>query len=305
MIRNIITKFLSRKISWAFSIFFVGSAFFSGSAYAVQAPTDPGDYLPLPVGSNLGLVYFQHARHDSVYSEGDKVSGGPKLNTTLGLLRFVHVTQLAGYTIAPQIILPFGYMNVDSGLGQPGDDSANGIGDPILGATTWLHEDSTNKQWFAVSTYGSLPIGEYDSQKGNINIGENRWKAILLAAYVKGLRDDLLFELVGEYAAYGDNKDFAGLRFQQADTQSIQTHLRYSMTPQINLGFSYYHDFGGETKIGGMEQDNRQDNNRWFVTVSASPVPDYQLQLQYGQAINVENGFKESHRLNLRLAKLF
>ena len=42
----------------------------SGNAVAIEV--DAGDYTALPAGTNLGVVYYQYATADSLYSDGDK-----------------------------------------------------------------------------------------------------------------------------------------------------------------------------------------------------------------------------------------
>lgn len=42
----------------------------SGNAVAIDV--DAGDYTALPAGTNLGMVYYQYATADSLYSDGDK-----------------------------------------------------------------------------------------------------------------------------------------------------------------------------------------------------------------------------------------
>jgi hypothetical protein len=89
----------------AAGVFFAGAA---GSAAAAQIATDPGDYMALPAGTNLAILYGQFASRDKVYGNGDAAPAAFKLDTGIGLFRYVHYTDIAGYTINPQFIIPFG-----------------------------------------------------------------------------------------------------------------------------------------------------------------------------------------------------
>ncbi|MDP3536403.1 MAG: transporter [Halomonas sp.] len=275
------------------------------TAQAAEIATDPGDYVPLPEGSNLGLLYLQYASRDSVYANGDQLPGGAGLDTHIGLARLIHYLDIGGYTVNPQVILPFGKVNLTSPFGPLEPESATGIGDPMIGATAWLVNNPEQQQWFGLSAFASIPFGQYDSHKGPVNVGENRWKGIFQAGYVTGLSDHFMLDLIAEYAIYSNNDDFLGIRREQDDSQSLQTHFRYLLNPQSHIALSYYHTFGGETTVGGVQQDDELNNNRWLATFSTFVQPTLQLQAQYGQDIGVENGFKEDQRFNLRLAKVF
>ena len=57
--------------------------------------------------------------------------------------------------------------------------------------------------------------------------------------------------------------------------------------------------------VGGLEQDDRVNTNRWLATYATFVDPTVQLQVQAGQDINVENGFEEDTRVNFRVLKVF
>lgn len=274
-----------------------------GSAMAAEIPTDPGDYVPLPEGTNLGLVYAQYATRDTVYSNGDAAQGGSRLDTITGLARLIHFMDIGGYTVDPQIIIPFADIDFRAPSSNP--QSETGIGDPMIGATAWLINNTEQQEWFGLSAFASMPYGSYDADKGPVNAGQNRWKGIFQAGYVKALGDNFMLDVIGEYAVYSDNDDFMGSRREQDDTQSIQTHLRYLLNSQSHIALSYYHDFGGETTVGGVEQNDELNTNRWLATYATFMNPTTQVQFQYGQDIDVSNGFKEDKRFNFRIAKAF
>lgn len=276
-----------------------------GSVQAAEIATDPGDYVPLPEGTNLGLLYLQHATRDAAYTNGDRLPGEARLDTTIGLARFIRYLEIGGYTVNPQVILPFGEVDLKSPFGPLEPQSASGVGDPLVGATAWLLNEPEQQRWFGISAFASLPVGQYDARQGPVNLGENRWKGIFQAGYVTGLGDHFMLDLIGEYAIYGDNDDFLGTRLEQDDSQSLQAHLRYLVSPQSHVALSYYHAFGGETTVGGIAQDDALNNNRWLATFATFVQPTLQLQAQYGQDIDVESGFKEARRFNLRLARVF
>ena len=48
------------------------------------------DYIPLPPGTNLGILYFQHLDASRFYSDGKEVPGDNKLEVNAPLVRMVH-----------------------------------------------------------------------------------------------------------------------------------------------------------------------------------------------------------------------
>jgi hypothetical protein len=274
-----------------------GFAAMLAPAMAAEIATDPGDYVALPAGTDLGIVYYQRAEFKSVYANSRQVPVPFRLVTDIGLARWVHYTTLGDYLVTPQVIIPFGKVDLSP-------QSASGVGDPVVGSALWLVNQPEAQKWFTVSAFASLPVGKYDGAKGPINLGENRWKGMFQSAYITALSKNVMLELVGEYALYGENDDFAGMRRKQDASYGGQVHLRYMLAPTASVSLSYYRDFGGESKLNGVAQHDRMNNSRFLVGVAGFVSPTVQLQLQAGKSLKVANGPKESGRLNLRLVKV-
>lgn len=278
---------------------------FAGSARAAEISTDPGDYAALPAGVDLGIVYVQHTERDAFYASGDKLPGRFRLDTDIGLLRWVHYTKVGDFVADPQIIVPFGTVRLKTAFGPLAPTSSSGVGDPLVGGTLWLVNQNEAQRWLGVSAFVSVPVGSYDDDKGPVNVGENRWKGIFHAGYVTALPGNFMLDVIGEYAIYGENDDFLGLKRKQDASYGVQAHLRYLLTPSTHVALSYYRDYGGETRLNGVRQDDRMNNDRWLATFATFVAPTVQLQAQYGQAISVDNGAREASRVNLRVVKVF
>lgn len=304
MHRNVSLSFGSGKLRKAAGVFAM-LGLTSGGVGAAEVATGPGDYAALPAGTNLGLVYAQHTERDAYYVSGDKLPGSFRLDTDIGLLRWVHFTNIGGFVADPQVIIPFGTVSLKTPFGPLGKTTASGVGDPMIGGTLWLLNNVEAQRWFGVSAFVSVPVGNYDGSKGPVNVGENRWKGIFQAGYVTALPANFMFDLIAEYAVYGENDDFLGLKRKQDASYGLQTHLRYTISPTTHVGLSHYQDYGGESRLNGIRQNDRMNNGRWFATFATFVAPTVQLQAQYGQSTKVENGAKESDRFNLRVLKVF
>ncbi|WP_166422021.1 transporter [Paraglaciecola sp. 20A4] len=272
--------------------------------FAAQVSTDPGDYQPLPAGYNLAVLYYQNTDNDDFYVDGDRISGGPTLSTEIGIARFVHYMEIGGFVVDPQFAIPFGSVKLNAGDSEL---SASGMGDPIVGATIWLYNNAETKASFGLTGWVSLPLGSYDEEQGGINLGENRYKYITQAAYMSPMFNKFSYELVGEYTFFGDNDDFGsnGITKQQDAQYGVQTHLNYHVSDTTKLSVSYYHDFGAESEVAGIKQNDELNNSRFQITAQHFVAPDWQLQLQYGRSISVENGFFANSSVYLRLLKVF
>lgn len=285
------------------------SMLLSVNVLGAEVATDPGDISPLPEDTNLGIVYYQHTIRDAYHVNGNKLDGSNKLDTDIGLLRVVHFMKIDGFLANPQIVLPFGSANLKSNsLGLPfNSKKETGVGDPLVGGSFWIWQRPESKESIEVTGFFSIPAGSYEVESGPINIGENRWKAIGHIGYSRAITQAASFDVVAEVTKYGDNDKFlvSGLEKSQANAQSLMLHTKYALTPQNHVGLSYYHDFGGETSLNGVKQDDKMNNSRWLLTYANFITTSTQLQVQYGKSIKVQNGFNEDNRVNLRLLTVF
>jgi hypothetical protein len=246
-------------------------ASFSCSAMAVDV--DAGDYTALPEGTNLGLVYYQHAERNALYSDGHKVPIDAGLDSDIGILRGVHFTRIGDYIVDPQFLLPFGNVRAKDDLQDLGNDS--GTGDLILAAA--------------------------------INLGENRWKLALQAGYITGLTEKLTLDLVGDVTFFGHNNDFgsAGDTQKQDPLYQGQAFLRYNFTERFDVRAGISKLWGGESNISDIDMDDKPGTSKFTVGTSYFVTPGTQLMVNYGQDIAVDNGFEEDSRINLRILQLF
>ncbi len=270
-------------------------------AHAIDV--DAGDYTALPAGTNLGLVYYQHAERDRVYANGNQVAGG-NLASDVGILRFVHFMNIGGYTVDPQILLPFGSLRASGDLSALG--SGSGVADPILAATVWLQNDPQKKQYFGITPFIFVPVGSYNKDKA-LNLGENRWKFVLQAGYITPLTDKFTLDLVGDVTFFGNNNKYGPTEATLKQDAQVQTQawLRYNVTDTFDVRAGVSRVFGGETKVNGVAQDNSPNTSKFSFGFAWFPAPTVQVLGTYGRDISVHNGPMESNRFNLRVLKVF
>lgn len=272
---------------------------------AAEIATDPGDYIPLPAGTDLLVLYLQHNHFNAYYADGKKQADDFEMESNIGIFRYVHFMELGGIVLDPQIVVPFGEIKLKKPFAGLSETSSTGLGDPMVGATAWLYNNPETRRYLGVTATAALPLGDYDGDRGPINLGQNRWRGIFQVGYVAPIAARTTLELITEYAVYGKNDDYLGMTQERDDFYGIQGHLSYTPIPGTRFAVSYFHDYGGETELGGVSQADELDNSRWLLSAATRLTADTQLLLQYGDSIKVENGAYERQRVNLRLAKAF
>ena len=266
------------------------------------ADLDAGDYDYVPSGTNLALLYYQHATRDELYSGDTKVAGNNKLDSNVGIARYVRYMDLGSIQIAPQVLIPFGSAEAKGDISVLGESS--GIGDIILANAFFLHTDNATKTRLGLTTYFYLPTGEYDKNQV-VNLGENRYKFTLQGAYSTEIAPKLRWDAASDITFYGKNDEYIGdTKLEQDMGYQLQTNLRYNLKDNLDLRAGLSYADLGDTEVNNIKADGITQSKFWVGT-SYSPTPTTSLIAIYGQDFKVENGFKEDNRFSFRLTKVF
>ena len=84
-----------------------------------------------------------------------------------------------------------------------------------------------------------------------------------------------------------------------------QAWLRYHVSDALDLRASVSRYWGGETKLGGVSQDDETNRSKFTIGAAWFVDPSLQLIANVGRDISVDNGAKDDSRLNLRLLTVF
>lgn len=276
----------------------------AGTASAIEF--DAGDYTPMPAGTTALLLYGQHTTRDRLYSQGNRQAINPQLNSTVGILRAVRYMEVGGLIVDSQFLLPFGRLNAKDDIAGLGSKSS--VGDLILASAIWFTKPG-DKNHFAITPYLYVPTGSYDRNQ-SLGLGENRYKFALQAGGIVELAPGINWDYGGDVTFFGKNDDYndgagGATTLKQKPLYQLQTHLRYQLSPTLDLRGGLFHTFGGETKVGGVDQSNRQSTTKFNVGMAWFAQPDLQLIATYGRDIHVREGFEANNQINLRLLKLY
>lgn len=216
----------------------------------------------------------------------------------------MHYTSIAGLTVGPQILVPFG--GLDAGRDTSALGKTSGVGDVILAAPVWLINDAASRTYLGIAPYLYLPTGSYSADRA-LNLGENRWKFDLQVGFVKGLTDKWYVDLTGDVMFHGKNDDFgaSGATLKQKALYQGQAYLRYQFTPGANAFVGLLQTWGGETRVNGVDSNDEAQQRKISVGGSYFIRPTTQLLVAFGRDLKVENGFKERARINVRLLQVF
>ena len=67
------------------------------------------DLIPAPAGTDAILAYFTYATRDSFTpTGGDEIKQGTGLDSFVSIFRYVHYMDVGGFTVAPQVLMPYG-----------------------------------------------------------------------------------------------------------------------------------------------------------------------------------------------------
>ncbi|WP_084170143.1 transporter [Paraburkholderia ferrariae] len=270
-------------------------------AHAINV--DAGDYNPLPPGADVGLLYYEHSRADQINSSGERVSGGD-IVSDVGIARFIHFMDVDGFTVDPQILLPFGRAQGRSSLSSLGQTTA--VGDAIFAATVWLINRPASQTYFGLTPFIYAPTGNYHPGR-ELDFGEHRWKFALQAGFTTALTPHILVDLTADATVFTPNNDYgvSGGSLRESPLFQTQAWLRYQLisTLDIRAGFSYV--LGGTTTVNGVSQSNRQSTPSWLVGAAWFPAKNWQLMALYGRQTSTENGPLTTQQINFRLLKVF
>lgn len=242
-------------------------------------------------------------RHEK-YANGRLTANNLTLDSEIALLKVFHYTKPGGYTVAPGFILGCGATKGSGGAASLGN--AHGCADLLAGAAIWTVADRAAGRYTAFSPYVSLPTGDYDRTHA-LNMGENRWKIGVNAGHVAPLGGGFALDLVGDVVRHGDNTDYGstGKTLEQAVIYNVQFHLRYRLDAKRRVQASCLHDWGGETTVNGVRQNDRKNQGRWRVGGAWSLDRANQFQLEFGADTSVENGYREKSKVVLRYSRQF
>lgn len=262
---------------------------------------DAGDYDGLPTGITLALLYAQYAERDQLRANDARVPGDNGLRSEVSVLRLGHTIEIGGMPFVPQVLIPFARIEGLDDMAPLGRSS--GVGDAIFAFPTWFYRDFQNHRHFGFTPFLIAPTGKYDQDRP-LNVGENRWKLDLQLGFTTRIGSSpLIWDIAADTMFYTDNDKAGSDKLEQDTGWQLQTSMRYTLKPGIDLRGGVLHTDAGDTTLDGVEAPAYTQTRAWFGS-GVFFSPSVQLIAVYSRDLDVDNGFKEAHRVNLRFLKI-
>lgn len=268
-----------------------------------SAYNDTKDSWAAPAGTEVAVLYYDHVAGHELYSDGSKVGDDFNYTANIGLFRYVTYYPSFGKSIGCfNFVVPFGDVSFDgSDVGQQ-NLSGTGMGDLILNLGNSLLDDRQKGYCVNVSGYLYLPTGEYSHDR-TVNLGSNRFTFKPEINTAKYFTEKISVELFASMDIYTDNDDYgpSKLTLEQDPIYYVNTHLIYDVNPATYVSADYYYEYGGETTIAHMDQDNERNDHYLQFTFAQMVTPTLQVMVKYKTPLEIENGSRAS-TFGIRLA---
>lgn len=268
------------------------------AAWAVD--TMPGDAMAPPVGTTLAGIYYINNTLSELYS-GGKLVDGLKANVDVGVLRVMRPMKLGDYQVNPQFALPFGRVAGDGALSSV--QHTSGLGDLSVSASVMLKQDPATRTSVYVMPSFTLPTGVYDKNK--LNLSNNRHSTTIQLGGQTALNKLWTVDGYADATWYGSNKENLGGTLDKAVNYKVQSYLRYALSGTSELAAGFRYNNGGATKVAGVTQNDAVNKTTLLIGGSSWVAPGLLLNAYLGRDTSVNNGFKASSIVELRLAKVF
>ena len=256
---------------------------------AVTLASNARDYIPVPPGTKMLVLYYDMKYGDELYVDSDKVSNNMDLDVNLGIIRPIYYTQIGGMLVAPQFILPFGSLELN-------DLKSSGLGDLQAACAFFLINNMKDKFYLTYMPFVTLPIGEYDREKA-VNLGSNRWSTKQELAIGKGFGEKVWLEWITSLEFFFDNDDANGVNNRSVDSSRdalyrSETHLSYSFTKSFFASIDHYFTYGGETDLDGVDQNDETQTHTLGLAFFFMLNDHTQAVVDFRHDLDVENGIK-------------
>src|SRR5215813_3780845 len=231
---------------------------------------DPRTYENTPVGTNqleLGYTYV----HANASLDASLVVAGAKLHLNQGIIDYTRYFGLLRHLMWVEAGVPvaglsgsIGGTNIQGSTTGAGDSSYSfGMllkGGPALSSEQFEHYQPTTTVGLSLTM--TAPTGSYQQNK-ILNLGSDRWsfKPELAWSHPFGREQKWECDAYANVSFYTDNRSYHGKEILRQDPlPGIEGHLSYSFTNNIWASLDTRYSFRGATTVGGVAQDNAQQN---------------------------------------------
>lgn len=269
------------------------------------------DWQNTPTDLNMVFGYYNRIDTNTPIDTTLPITG-LSLNADLYLLRFARSFSIDGRNSAVQFIQPYADVSASFDNAQFFDGTKhnggrgeaqvvfvhNIFGGPALTAeefASWKPETFlTGALWI------TAPTGDYDKDRV-INIGSNRWVFKPELGFGTPIGPTWL-EINTWVSLFGDNDDYHGdSKLEQKPLYAIEGHYSYTINRALWVSADATYSRGGESRIDGDWQDNKQENGLLGASMGFMLSPQFGGLLAYTDTVAERRGSPDVTTWTLRL----
>lgn len=247
------------------------------------------DWQNVPDDIDILFGYYSNINSNTSIDSSLPVDNA-SVDADLYILRYARSFNLQGHTAGIQLMQPVANIraSLDGSTFNGDTHTNNGIGDfqlalvyNIFGAPALNSQEFrlwTPEMFLTTALWITAPTGDYDKHK-LLNIGANRWvmKPELAFGYPIG---PFWIEINPMVSFYQDNDEYLGSHhLAQRPLYTAEGHLSLTVNQTMWISLDSTFSKGGETRIDGSLQNNKQQN----VLLGASL--GFMLSPQFGGAV--------------------
>jgi Putative MetA-pathway of phenol degradation len=272
----------------------------------------PFDWVPLPPRTSVAMLYYQFATRSELDNTiSGRVGTDTRLDSHIGIARYLYYQQALGVPFVIDVLLPFGTLR-NGKVGGVDLGHASGLGDPTLSLGLWVVNQPHAKRYASGVSFLTLPLGSYDEGRP-LNVGSHRVQHDLQADFTQGILGKLTLDLSADWIWYGPNSHAGSGRQRLTQDSSFGTYawLSYETTSlwlgplpsAISVG--YLATYGGKQSLDGIETGAESGEQQLRVSYGQFVTPSLQALLSVSRDVSVRGQFKQDLGVLARLAALF
>ncbi|MFE1602861.1 transporter [Methylobacterium sp. ID0610] len=274
---------------------------------AAALERDAGDNIAIPDGITGCATYYYYGKFGKINIKGIgdiKTKTGQQVQA--GVLSCFRSYEVGDLTIVPIFFIPVaGQYDVElGGVRIPG---ATGFGDPSVGAQVYLYKDPTEGRYFSLYGFVNVPLGTYDARDA-INIGANRYKFDITAAYTQNIiSDKFSVDLFAAGLFYTENQNYSAyhLTLRQDPSLQLQAFLSYLPMDGTRISIGYMGHFFGNQYVSGIRNGLQTNEHMLRFSVAQMLSPTTQALVEVSRDIAVKGGSFEELRIQTRFVWVF
>lgn len=269
------------------------------------------DWQNSPTDLNMVFGYYNRVDTNTPIDTTLPING-LSLDADLYLFRYARSFGIDGRNSAIQFIQPYADVSASFDNAQffSGTKRNGGMGDTqivfahnIFGGPALTAEEFASwkpETFLTGALWMTMPTGDYDKDR-IINIGSNRWVFKPELGFGTPIGPTWL-EINTYVSLFGDNKDYHGdSKLEQKPLYAIEGHYSYTINRALWVSLDATYNRGGESKIDGDWQDNKQENGLLGASLGFMLSPQFGGLIAYNDTVSERTGSPDVNTWTFRL----